>query len=236
MKKYYLHDGSQQTGPFDIVELKAKKLTRDTPVWSEGLNEWTTIDNVEELKEIVTTIPPPFTTKIPSSSPLASTTPQAETLVGEPKQSNSSGRRLLVISTLVLLSLIGFYIYNQIQHQQYQNERLEKLNAEEDAKASIRNNITSYVTAERSEYTYSTLGGIYNLKIYVTNNTEYLIDNVKVKLVYIKANGGVWDSRTIDFNLLNPKTKATINVPNTERGTSVKYEIVSIKSAALGLN
>jgi hypothetical protein len=80
------------------------------------------------------------------------------------------------------------------------------------------------------------LGGIYNLKISVNNNTDYLIDNVKVRVIYIKANGGVWDSRIIDFNLLSPHIKSTIKVPDTERGTSVKYEIVSIKSSAVGLN
>lgn len=100
----------------------------------------------------------------------------------------------------------------------------------------IRNSITSYVTAERSDYQYSGLGGIYNSKISVNNNTDYLIDNVKVIVIYIKANGGVWDSRTVDFNLVGPQTKSTIKVPDTERGASVKYEIVSIKSSALGLD
>ena len=40
MKKYFLHNGSEQTGPFDIEELKSKTLNRDTPIWFDGLNRF----------------------------------------------------------------------------------------------------------------------------------------------------------------------------------------------------
>lgn len=236
MKKYFLNDGSQQTGPFDIEELKSKKLNRDTPVWFEGLDEWTTIGNVEELKEVIAVTPPPFSTKMTSPPSVKKTTAQTKVYVERAKQSSSSGRKLLIYCGIIVLGLIGYFFYNQIQQQQYQNDRQNVINAEEETKTRVKNNITSYVTAERSDYETRNLGGIYNLKISVSNASDYLIDNVKVKIIYIKANGDVWDSRIIDFNLLNPRTKSTIKVPDTERGTSVQYEIVSIKSTALGLN
>ena len=47
MKKYFLHDGSQQAGPFDIEDLSKKHLTKDTPIWYEGLGEWTTIGKLK---------------------------------------------------------------------------------------------------------------------------------------------------------------------------------------------
>ena len=235
MKKFFLHDGSQQAGPFDIEQLKSKNLNSDTPIWFEGLDEWTTISKVDELKEIITATPPPFATKMASPPPVQKPAAQQRVLVDKPKQ-NSSGRRSLIIAGVVVLALIGFFIYNQIQHQQYQNDRESTINAQEDTKAMIKNNITSYVTAERNEYTYNELGGISNLKISVTNSTDYIIDIVKVKVIYIKANGEVWDSKIVDFNLLNPQTKSTIKVGDTDRGTSIQYEIVSIKSTALGLN
>src|SRR5262245_54593415 len=125
MKKYFLHDGSQQTGPFDIEELKAKNLTRDTPIWFEGLTEWTTIGNVEELKEVFITITPTYSTKISSPLPNQSS---SSTATGT-KRNSSVGRRLLIFGIVIVLVLVGFYVYNQIQHQQYQNERQEKINA-----------------------------------------------------------------------------------------------------------
>lgn len=236
MKKYFLHDGSQQAGPFDIEELKSKNLNQDTPIWFEGLEEWTTINKVDELKEIITVTPPPFATKLASPPPVQKPPTQQKIFVDKPKQSSSTWRTLLIIGGIVVLALIGFFIYNKIEQQQNQSDRENTINAEEDAKKMIKNNITSYVTAERSEYTYSELGGISNLKISVTNSTDYLIDNVKVKVIYLKANGDVWNSKIIDFNLINPQTKSTIKVGDTERGKSVQYEIVSIKSTALELN
>lgn len=235
MKKYFLHDGSEQAGPFDIEELKSKNVNRDTPIWFEGLDEWTTIGKVDELREIITSSPPPFETNLTSTTSVRKSMKQSF-FVDQSTKSRSTGRRLLIISGVIVLSLIGFFVFNQIQHQQYQQEREYIINAEEDTKAMIKKNINSFVTVERNEYTYSQLGGISNLKISVTNSTDYLLDNVKVKVIYIKANGAVWDSKMVDFNMLDPQTKSTIKVGDTERGTSVEYEIVSIKSNALGLN
>lgn len=236
MKKYYLHNGSEQDGPFDTEELKNKKLNKNTPIWYEGLNEWTTIEKVEELKDIVVSIPPPFSTNLESNSIEKEYESKSKSkLSSSSKQSNSWQRSLIIIITIVVIFYLCSYLYDQYQVRQYQNELQHEINEEEDKKSRIRNKITSYVTAERSEYNYSELGGISNLKISVSNNTDYLIDNVSVNLIYIKANGEVWNSRILDFNLIEPNTKSTIKVPDTERGTSVKYEIVSIKSASLGL-
>lgn len=228
MKKFYLHDGINQKGPFDIEELKSQGILKESPIWYEGLQNWTTADKVTDLNDLFkSTTPPPFAAK-PATSPPIQT-------YNKPKTGASIGIKLLILTGTIVLILIGVYVYSQVQNQQYENTRQSKINDEEDKKAMIRNNITSYITAERSDYQYRLLGGILNLKISVNNTTNYLIDNVKVRVIYIKADGGVWDSRVIDFNLLNPNTKYTIGVPDSDRGTSVKYEIVSIKSSALGL-
>lgn len=133
------------------------------------------------------------------------------------------------------LVLAGKLIYDQVDHQNVVATRQNIINAEEDAKKEARDHITSYVTAELSDYLYSTWGGIKNLSVIVNNNTAYIIDEVQVKLFYYKPNGTVWDTRIVSFNLLNAETKNTIRVPDTNRGVTVKSEIVSIKSRALGL-
>jgi hypothetical protein len=229
MKQYFIHNGKSQQGPFDLEQLKAQSINKDTQIWCEGLQSWTSADKIEELKSVLTSIPPEFSIKSITPPPI-----QNQPLPSS-KQRSSIGRRLLMGVGVIVLVLIGIFVFNQIKSQQQQTERLNSVNNEEDIKTQIRNNITSYVTAERNEYTYSNLGGIYNLKITVTNGTDYLIDNVKVKVIYIKGNGDVWNSQIIDFDLLRSQTKTTIKVPDTERGTSIQYEIVSIKSTALGL-
>lgn len=59
MKKYFIHNGVEQEGPFDINELRSKKINSQTLIWHEGLSDWTTANNIEEIKEILNS-PPPF--------------------------------------------------------------------------------------------------------------------------------------------------------------------------------
>jgi hypothetical protein len=53
MKKYFLHNGTTHEGPFDFEELKPKEITSNTPVWYDGLDDWTTAGNVEELRVLI---------------------------------------------------------------------------------------------------------------------------------------------------------------------------------------
>ena len=69
MRKYYLHDGEQQTGPFSLEELAEKPLTSTTTVWYQGLDDWQEAASIEELLPIINhsmparveeVLPPPF--------------------------------------------------------------------------------------------------------------------------------------------------------------------------------
>lgn len=60
MIKYYLHNGSENIGPFTIEELKQNKITPTTPVWCEGMEDWNDAGSVEELKILFPVIPPPI--------------------------------------------------------------------------------------------------------------------------------------------------------------------------------
>jgi hypothetical protein len=64
MKIYYLHDGANQSGPFNLQELQEKQINKDTPIWYEGLDEWTNAGEIAELKEIIKTTPPPIAKKV----------------------------------------------------------------------------------------------------------------------------------------------------------------------------
>ena len=60
MKKYYLNDGLNNIGPFDITELKDQNLNKNSQVWHDGLEEWTTAGELDELKSIIVSTPPPI--------------------------------------------------------------------------------------------------------------------------------------------------------------------------------
>ncbi|MBA3664437.1 MAG: DUF4339 domain-containing protein [Bacteroidetes bacterium] len=74
MKKYYLHEENGQTGPFDIADLKAKNIQKDTSLWYEGLTEWTEAGKVDELKELFSQSTPPLLGSKKGVFPKTSTT------------------------------------------------------------------------------------------------------------------------------------------------------------------
>lgn len=60
MKKYYLHNGVESSGPFSLAELEEKKITATTPVWFSGIPDWKTAGEIAELQIILKVTPPPF--------------------------------------------------------------------------------------------------------------------------------------------------------------------------------
>ena len=60
MKKYYIHNGVGQVGPFDKSELVKEGVDKETPIWFESLKDWTTIGEVEELSDLFLNKPPEF--------------------------------------------------------------------------------------------------------------------------------------------------------------------------------
>jgi len=99
MKKYYLHNGEDQEGPFDIEDLKAKNIKSSTPIWFEGIPEWTTAGTVAELIPFFSTItPPPFQKS--HSQPLPKTEPLKVS-------TETSKKRKSKIGWIIGLFLIG---------------------------------------------------------------------------------------------------------------------------------
>lgn len=143
------------------------------------------------------------------------------TTVESVSPNNSGLKRIILIGIMLIIGIGVYYAFTQVSAQR--------------EKQNIRNNILSYVTAETNNYQYSELGGIYNLVITIRNNTDYLLDNVRVEVTYIKKNGEVWQNVPFDFQMLPAQNVGTINVPNTSRGVRVICRIVSVRSMALGL-
>lgn len=155
----------------------------------------------------------------------------------EPEKPTSSLRWIILIPFVIVLGVMAAVVR---QDESTANDKPDKETAvtggEATDKKQIRKNIKMYVYAGSNEYDRKGLGGISNLEISVNNASDYPIDKVRVKIMYIKANGGVHEVKYEDFHSLKPNSKATHKIPDTKRGTSVKYEIATIKSKALGLS
>jgi hypothetical protein len=103
MNKYYLHNGSENIGPFNLEELKSKKITKTTQVWYEGLVDWKNAGEVDELNSILSSVPPPiksFATAAPS---------QKIKEIPDAKKS-SWGKIILksIVVTILIIVTVGF--------------------------------------------------------------------------------------------------------------------------------
>lgn len=131
MKKYFLHDGKEQQGPFTADELKSRGLTAKTMVWFDGISTWTEAQFIPELKEFTVSTPPPFE----KSSTINQTFDKAKKVIDkdyvneiEHKIPNKTGKKVFKYSLIVLAILGLAFIINMMMPSQ---ERKEKNNATE---------------------------------------------------------------------------------------------------------
>jgi hypothetical protein len=157
----------------------------------------------------------------------------------ETKTPSRSFRWIILIPFVLVLGILAAVVRGGESTDPLNTLKSAKpgVSAAEDAKLKkmVRENITELVKVESNDYEYKNLGGISGLKITVINPTDFMLNRVRVKVTYIKANGGVWDTKTKDFYGIRPKSAETLKMPDSKRGTSIKYEIVTIKSKDLDL-
>lgn len=62
--QFYVALAGQQAGPFDVSTLQqhvqSGQLTRETLVWRQGMTDWTPAEQVDDLKGLFGTVPPPL--------------------------------------------------------------------------------------------------------------------------------------------------------------------------------
>lgn len=262
MTQYYFHDGQQEQGPYDIEQLKSQTLKKDTPIWYEGLESWTTFGEVEELKQLfaIKPTPPPLVKAVPE---IKATPPKIEQPsitapsyeAAFPTKKKSLMVPLIVGGSLVVIGLISWLVYqnsehtatidnlqekvttqdNAIQTQQTQDaekeaerQRINIANTEKNKK--YRNNWSDYISATSNRYSYREIGGIFGLEVVITNNTEYMLDEVEVQVGYIKDNSDYFKSETVRVYNIPANSSKSQAAPDSERGKSVDMTINGITS------
>lgn len=63
MRLYFYAENDQQFGPFNLEELKTKRLKKSTLIWTEGMPNWEKAEEIAELKSIIIPEPPPLPKK-----------------------------------------------------------------------------------------------------------------------------------------------------------------------------
>ncbi len=109
MKKYFLHNGTESSGPFDIEELKAKNINKSTPVWFDGMEHWKKAEEIPELTPVFRVIPPPYQRPTTNKTSINKDTYQKDTkILGLSKNTFYS------ISGILILCL-GIIIFNNLE-------------------------------------------------------------------------------------------------------------------------
>lgn len=114
MKTYYIHNGTENSGPFILEELKAKKITKTTLIWSEGMDQWKYAADVDELKSILLVIPPPL--HMMPAAVEEQDNEVSQTILGIDKS-------IFYVAIGILTLLMGTFIFDQ-----YQESRSTELN------------------------------------------------------------------------------------------------------------
>lgn len=93
-------------------------------------------------------------------------------------------------------------------------------------------NITTFLKVAVS-FKDKVIGGVENVNVSVTNTSDFKMEQVTVKLSYLKK-GVEYTSKTVTLYEVQPHATASITAPDGASGNGVKGIIYKVKSAALG--
>ncbi len=113
MKVYFIHKGSEETGPYTIEELKSQGITRDTPIWREELPDWLKAGDLPELNTLFIPYPPPFVQKEittpPTSEELKTPPPLKESTVATTV--TKKNYLWYIVPAIIIAVAAGIYFY-----------------------------------------------------------------------------------------------------------------------------
>jgi GYF domain 2 len=140
MKKYYLHDGKEQKGPFDIDELTDKNISRETSIWFEGLEEWKTAEKIDELKSMFSSAPPLYKAKIFEPPPIHKIERFVNNNDQQPiKSKNKIGKYILILLlAIIIIFVVIYHSYNESSYSgQTYNEQVMSVEETENSQPTV---------------------------------------------------------------------------------------------------
>ena len=81
-----------------------------------------------------------------------------------------------------------------------------------------------------NEYKVGFLGGISQLELSVNNPSPLTIHKAVVEVDFLKPNGKVIHTETIEVSGIAPGSSKKIAVPDNSRGVSVRYRVVTVET------
>jgi len=97
----------------------------------------------------------------------------------------------------------------------------------------IRNNWNTYFKVSNNKFNYYEIGGIENLQISFTNDSDYLVNNAYVDVCYIIDDGSCYKTESLLFKNVQPHSIVTQEAPNSSRGKNIRLDFSQIYSDKL---
>lgn len=200
MKAYYLQLDGQRQGPYTFDDLSDKKITAQTPIWYEGLENWTIAGSIPELKSllIAKTIPPPlqnYQTSVESDK--KSSEKLYEPLMNQyfPSEKKRSFKVPVIIGSLVIvIAIIGWLIIKNSQNSktigvlqdQVEIQRQETAKKELEERTIAEQKESEEKIYEEKNFEYRTN---WNKYIRISNSKpeiNYTLGGISAFYVYVK--------------------------------------------------
>lgn len=236
MKIWYIRHNDQSLGPYTIEELKTLSATKEDFVWKEGLSDWKPAKEFPELDELFTQpAPPPFNQS--QSYSYSKTNPDHISLYNSyssPKKKNNTALKAVGwTGTIILLILLGFYLYNQSQsspyYAPYEEKTPEQLRAE--PAESERQNPGKYIAGE-SKMRTNLIGEKVIEGTVVNNATVAIFKDIVLDISFKSKTGAVISNQQFTiYELLSPGQSAKFKF-KTFTSKAVKDYQASILTAS----
>jgi hypothetical protein len=95
---------------------------------------------------------------------------------------------------------------------------------------SEHKDLRDLVTVQSNNYIRGAFGGIRGLELTVSNNSDYLVDEVSVELQIMKPSEQPLRTDIITIKNIGSNKSITVKVPDSQRGIRVDYRITNIES------
>lgn len=102
-----------------------------------------------------------------------------------------------------------------------------------DRRKYFRQNWANYIHVSLNDYKTGLLGGVKDIKAIVSNDTEFPLDNVVVKVEYFRSNGKLFKTEQITLSNIKAKTSKSVSAPESRRGMSLKIKLERITSQGM---
>lgn len=237
MKKYFLHNGTEQQGPFDLDDLKAKKINKDTSIWYDGLPEWTTAEKIDELKEILkSSTPPPFGTKQSAPPPInKQTTQQTQTATAQPKKKSKIGRTILIV-VIAIVIVIAVVVGGLVVIDNMNNDDSEKNSYQEQVmtiEEIERSQPTNFLSASGT-YEENFWGNKFTVNCEITNKaTVATYKDAVIRITYYsKTKTELWSKDYTVYETFPPTSTKTVElkIDNYKDVSYLDWDVISATS------